>query len=199
MAVENGSVSYKSINKILTLIQQHAKSPYTGLVAKIESDIEDLSMTDIQLSIVHDGNLISKISADEQGLVNFKLLEPDIGNNAKILINQPKGSVSMSLNAGVKQIDSLQVPYVELFSVLKDLEEIANEMISLPRWMLPDVDYLIFCFDSDSNITLSGEEYLEVYDTDAEHMIKIKRNADINESNLTIIFSQLPKEVKFIE
>lgn len=199
MAVENGSVPYKNINKILTLIQQHAKSPYTGLVAKIESENEDLSMTDIQLSIVHNGNLISKTSANEQGLVNFKLLEADVGNDAKIVINQPKGSVSMSLSAGIKKIDSLQVPYVELFSVLNDLEEIANEMIGLPGWMLPDFDYLIFCFDSDSNITLTGEKFLEVYDTDTEHRIKIARNEDIKESNLTIIFSQLPKEVKFYE
>jgi hypothetical protein len=105
----------------------------------------------------------------------------------------------MSLNAGVRQIDSLQVSYVELFSVLEDLEEIANEMIGLPRWMLPDFDYLIFCFDSDYNITLMGEEFLGVYDTDAEHRIKIARNANINESNLTIISSQIPREVKFIE
>jgi hypothetical protein len=40
---------------------------------------------------------------------------------------------------------------------------------------------------------------LGVYDTDAEHRIKIARNANINESNLTIISSQIPREVKFIE
>jgi hypothetical protein len=198
LAVENGSVPYKSVNKILTLIHVHAKSPYTGLIAKVESEIEGVSKADIELSIIHKGSLIGKVSADNHGSVQFPLLEQEIGNSATIHINQPKGSVSMNLNAGVTRIHSHQVLYDDLFSVLDDLDKIANEMIGLPSWMLPDFDYLEFHFDSESTMTLSGVGIKQVYESNADHLIKLTRNEDFKASKVTIKFSQLPTETTFL-
>ena len=199
VATENGSMSYENINKILTLIELHAKSPYVGLTATLEVEDEDLSMDDIELSLVHKGNVIKRLSPDMDGSVQFELLDHDVGEDALVVINQPKGKVAMRLAAGVKPVRSQQVPYDELFSVLDDLENIANEMIGLPSWLLPDLDYLEFSFGSQAVITLVGADVITAYESNSEHVIKIERQADLKHSNAKVVFSQLPTEVRFLQ
>ena len=195
-AVENGSMAYKNINKILTLIDQHAKSPYTGLIATLVSDIEDISLDDIELSVMHNEKLLNTIEVDEDGSVEFHLLEKNIGKEAIVHINQPKGTVSLSLLAGVKKINSRQVLYDDIFSVLDDLDKVASEMIGLPTWMLPDLDYLAFHFNSAAVITLTGIGIHEIYQSNSEHIIEIERNSDFQESIL--VFTTLPVSVTFL-
>ena len=199
VATENGSMSYENINKILTLIELHAKSPYVGLTATLEVEDEDLSMDDIELSLVHKGNVIKRLSPDMDGSVQFELLDHDVGEDALVVINQPKGKVAMRLAAGVKPVRSQQVPYDELFSVLDDLENIANEMIGLPSWLLPDLNYLEFSFGSQAVITLVGADVITAYESNSEHVIKIERQADLKHSNAKVVFSQLPTEVRFLQ
>lgn len=197
-ATENGRMPYKNINKMLTIINEHAKSPYTALIASLTSDDAKLDFSTVELSITYDGKLIKKVSADKRGLVKFPLLKQAIGKKAEIVINQPKGSISMELTAGVKPIQLLQVPYDELFGVLDDLETVASELVGLPSWMLPDVDYLEFYFESASTINLKGVDINQFYQSNAENIIKIERDSDLSKQKATLIFSGLPIDVKFL-
>lgn len=197
-ATENGRMPYKNINKMLTIINEHAKSPYTGLIASLTSDNAQFDMSTVELSIVFNGKQIEKVFADKRGFVQFPLLKQDVGNNAEVVINQPKGTISMKLTAGVKPIQSLQVPYDELFGVLDDLETVASELVGLPSWMLPDVDYLEFYFQSASTINLLGVNINEFYQSNAENIIKIERDSELYKQKAKLIFSGLPMEVKFL-
>jgi hypothetical protein len=197
-ATENGITSYKNINNMLIIISEHAKSPYTGLIASVTSNEKDTDISKVELSITHDGELIKKVSADKNGLVQFPLLDKEIGEKAQVVINQPKGSISMQLTAGIKPIRLLEVPYDELFSVLNDLETVASELIGLPSWMLPDLDYLEFHFESASTINLKGAGIDEFYQSNNENKIKIERSSKFYENQLNLIFSHLPREVKFL-
>jgi hypothetical protein len=194
--VENGKMSYKNINKILTLIDKHAQSPYTGLLASVSSDVQAIALGDIELSVIHNDKLLNTVGVGEDGSVDFFLLAEKIGNKAIVHINQPKGTVSLSLSAGVKKIKSHQVRYDDIFSVLDDLDKVASEMIGLPTWMLPDLDYLVFHFDSPSVITLTGNGTHEVYQSNTENIIEIERNSDFKKSML--VFSKLPFTVTFL-
>jgi len=102
------------------------------------------------------------------------------------------------MTAGVKPISKLQVPYDELFYVLDDLETVASELVGLPRWMLPDLDYLEFYFDSASTVKLKGADINEFYQSNDENKIKVERNTDLYNKKITLFFSDFPIEVKFI-
>ncbi len=197
-ASEHGKRSYKNINQMLIIISEYAKSPYTGLIASLQSENEHLDMKDVELSIIYQGELIKNVSVDSKGFVDFPLLDKEIGSEAEVIINQAKGSISLELTAGVKPIRSLQVPYDELFTVLDDLETVASELVGLPSWMLPDLDYLEFYFDSASTINLKGSGINELYQSNDENRIKIARNADLYKKKITLTFSNLPTEVKFL-
>jgi hypothetical protein len=198
VAAENGSMPYKNINKILTLVKQHTTSPYAGLVATLELNDKALTMQDIQLSIVHKGNVIKQLFPDKHGFVQFELLAQEIAESALVIINQPRGKVAMRLAAGVQPIKSEQVSYDALFSVLDDLENVATDMIGLPSWLLPDLDYLEFYFESQAVITVMGTDLKSTYKSNVEHVIKIEKNADLSHANAMLIFSQLPIDVKFL-
>lgn len=197
-AAENGSTSYKNINEMLTIISEYAKSPYTGLIATLNSDEKHLDMSEVELSIIYDGKVIRKVPVDKKGFVDFPLLDKEVGKKASVIINQPKGSISMEMTAGVKPISKLQVPYDELFYVLDDLETVASELVGLPRWMLPDLDYLEFYFDSASTVKLKGADINEFYQSNDENKIKVERNTDLYNKKITLFFSDFPIEVKFI-
>jgi len=197
-ATENGRMPYKNINKMLTIINEHAKSPYTALIASLTSDDAQFDLSTVELSIIYDDELIRKVSANKRGLVKFPLLKQALGKKAEIIINQPKGSISMELTAGVKPIQLLQVSYDELFGVLDDLETVASELVGLPSWMLPDVDYLEFHFESASTINLKGLGINKFYQSNDENIIKIERDTDLYKQKATLIFSGLPMDVKFL-
>jgi hypothetical protein len=85
-----------------------------------------------------------------------------------------------------------------MFGVLDDLETVASELVGLPSWMLPDVDYLEFYFQSASTVNLKGEGINELYQSNDENIIKIERDNELYKHKAKLIFSSLPRDVKFL-
>lgn len=151
---ENGSMAYSKINKMLTIIDEYAKSPYTGLIATITPEAEGVHLSDIRLTIVYEEQVINQLTVGDKGAVDFPQLPTDVGKKAKIEINQPKGSVSLELTAGIKPIKEHRASYREVIGVLDDLETVASELVGIPSWLIPDIDHIEFVFASPASITV---------------------------------------------
>lgn len=197
-AQENGSMSYSKINKMLTIIDEYAKSPYTGLIATISPEEQGIQLADIQLTIVHENNIIKQLTVAADGRVDFPLLASEIGDKAKLEINQPKGSVSIAMTAGIKPIKAHRVSYGEVIGVLDDLETVASELVGVPSWLIPDIDEIEFVFDSPATITLQNKKSTKVHQTNSELEIQIERNDDWQSSNAELVFSDLPVSVTIV-
>ncbi|KTF16035.1 hypothetical protein [Pseudoalteromonas sp. H105] len=196
---ENGEMSYSKINKMLTIIDEYAKSPYTGLIATIKPEVEEIQFSDIYLAITHEGKNVKNLVVDDEGLVDFPLLPVEMGKNARLEINQPKGSVSLDFTAGIKPIRKNKVAYSEVFGVLDDLETVASELVGIPSWLIPDIDYIEFSFNSTASITLQYADNSTVHQTKDDFNIQIERNDDLKASGAMLIFSKLPQKVTVIK
>ncbi len=194
-AQQHGSMSYCKINKMLAIIDEHAKSPYTGLIATIKPEHSDIQLSDIELAITHNNRPIQTLLINDNGTVNFPLLASDIGRNARLAINQPKGSFALDLTAGVKPITKHKVRYKDVMGVLNDLELVASELVGIPTWLIPDIDHIEFEFKTPATITLQDI----VFKTTDELTIQIERNSNIQASDAELFFSVQPTRVNIVK
>lgn len=196
---ENGEMPYTKINKMLTIIDEYTKSPYTGLIATIKSETKEIQFSDINLTITHDGEKLKNLLVGDDGLVDLPLLPVEIGKNARLEINQPKGSVSLDFTAGIKPIRKKKVAYSQVFGVLDDLETVASELVGVPSWLIPGIDYIEFSFNSAAFITLQFANNAIVHHTTENFKIQIERDDDLQASDAILIFSELPQKVTIIK
>ena len=198
IAYENGSMSYEKINKMLLIIDEHAKSPYTGLIASIKPEKESLSLSDVEMFISNNGNEIKKVAIGEDGSIDFPLLNKNVGETANLEINQPKGSLSVEFTAGVKKLNSKVISSKDIFGVLDDLENVASEVVGLPSWMIPDIDFLEFHFAEPAKITVQGNGFSKTFQSSEDNIIKLERNEKWEADGVHLQLSQIPKHVTFI-
>ena len=195
---EMGSMPYKKINKMLVIIDKYAKSPYTALIASIKPESDNLKISDLMLTLHHNDQIIKHIDIAPDGSINFPLIEENIAKTASLKINQTKGSVAMGFTAGIKAIDTLEVDYRQVFTVLDDLETVASELVGIPSWMIPDIDEITFHFSQPSSIKLVGpkEEFLATTNEDKE--ITLERDSELEKAAYKIVFSHLPTSTTII-
>lgn len=198
-AQENGSIPYGNINKMLSIINDYAKSSYTGLIATITPEVKEVQFADIRLTIVHEEQVIKQLFVDDKCVVDFPLLASEIGEKAKLEINQPKGSVSLAFSAGIKAIREHRVYYREIISALGDLETVASELVGIPSWLIPDIDHIEFVFNSPASITLRSKRFTKVHRTNTDLKIELERNDDLLASNVELVFSVLPASVNIVK
>lgn len=198
-ARERGSIPYQNINQLLSIIEEYAESPYTGLIAFVKPEVKEVKVTDIELTVTHADKLIQTINVSQDGSIDFPLLAKDIGDNAELSINQPKGSVSLKFSAGIKPLTKHQVLYRELFGVLKDLETIASELVGIPSWLMPSIVKIEFAFAKAANIQLLKTNSNQIYRSSSEHKIVLKLDDALYVSNAQLAFSSLPTNITFIK
>lgn len=194
-----GDMSYDKINKMLRIIEQHAKSPYTSLIATIKPEIDTIKLSDIKLTLEHEGKIIKDIAIAADGNITFPLVDEKVGEQARLKVNQVKGSIAMSMTAGVRPIQSLEIDYKHLFAVLDDIETVASELVGLPSWMIPDIDEITFVFDKPATATLMGSIGNRLLLTSDENKITLERDDDLEQAGYKIVFSELPRETIIIQ
>lgn len=184
---------------MLTIINDYARSPYTGLIAVITPEVKGEPLSGIQLTITHEGQVIRQLAVDDKGVVDFPLLPDEMAKKAKLEINRPKGAISLELSAGIKPIREHKVSYTEVMDVLDDLEAVASELIGIPGWLIPDVDYIEFVFNSPASMTLQNKNFTKVYLTTSDLKIQLERNDDLRVSNTELVFSALPEHTNIVK
>ena len=198
-ANEQGSMPYQNINQLLSIIDRYAESPYTGLIASVKPEVKGLTTTDIELTLTHADKLIHTIPVNDDGSIEFPLLAKNIGDQAELSINQPKGSVSLKFSAGIKPLTKPQVLYSDLFGVLKDLETIASELVGIPSWLMPSIVKIEFTFAKAANIQLLKANSNQVYSSKSDHKIVLELDDDLYVSNALLAFSSMPTNITFIK
>ena len=198
-AQEQGSISYANINKVLSIINEYAQSPHTGLIAKVKPELNGLSIEAIQLSLMHNGKLLKSINLKEDGAVEFPLLAKPIGEEAKLVINQPTGSISLEFAAGITPLVNKTVNYKELFGVLTDLETIASELVGIPTWLIPSIEKIEFTFSNKANLTITNSGKSRSYQSNSEQKIILAIDNTLYQPDTLIHFSQLPVTTTFIK
>ena len=198
MSAENG-MAYTKVNKLLTIIRDYAKSPHTGLIATVKPEKNGLKMSTIRFFIKHKEQVIDEISVSDSGTVVFPLLPEHVADKASLESNQPKGSFSLDLTAGIKAITTQIVSYDEVFGVLDDIETVASELVGIPSWMIPDIDSIEFVFASAASVTLKNADDVRTYNTDDEFRVEIERDDDYEENDTQIVFSTIPIKVVIVK
>lgn len=204
-AAEQGSMPYKNINRMLTIIDQYAQSPYTGLIASVKPEKANIKFADISLSIEHLGKEIRQITVKPNGSVEFPLIPEQQGEEATLIINQPKGSVSLAFTAGIKPLTETTVEYHELFGVLKDLETVASELIGIPSWLIPSIDELEFSFASNASLAIlttgkgQQEKVTQNLKTNSDNKIVLKLDEALFNATPLVQFSSLPTKITIVK
>lgn len=187
-------IDYDEINDYVAMFSK-AKSPLVTGSATVTLKNEALSLNDVEITLVKDGQVMQTIAIEDDGTIQLPAFSEEEAEQYTLHINQPKGDVALAMNYSVAAPDKQQYSYNELFALLDDANYFIDEMAGFGSLFAPEMEALKFEFDEPSSIEIIDKNSSQVFTTDKDGVITLERDDDLAETNPTIIFKHLPKSV----
>ncbi|MEI5640626.1 MULTISPECIES: DUF2987 domain-containing protein [unclassified Pseudoalteromonas] len=188
------SVDYDEINNVLDIIVNQAQSPY--VLSKFQVEVKDpsIKLTDVKLWLEREGQMFAQGEIATDGSITLPILPKEQAEDVKLVINQEKGAVAISVNMDLAPITSQQVSYRELFVLLEDMNKFVDEMAGGLSWFAPNYEELEFTFGEAAKVHFHDANGNKVeFVTNDEFKTHIPLKAQWMKHNPTIEFSALPE------
>jgi len=185
------AIEYQDINNLVRFINNDVQSQYVALNSRISVTEDGPKLADIKLWMTGKSEEVIDIAIAEDGSIILPELSEDEAEESMLHINQPKGVVSINLNAKVNPPSAQEVNYKDLFIVLEDTNNFMSEMMGGMSMFMPDMDALKFVFEQPATIEIASKRKTYRYETDEENAIVIDKSSRLMRENPKVVFSQL--------
>jgi hypothetical protein len=185
-------IDYAKVNDLLLIVSDRSRSRYVFAEVTLELNNEDLTLSDIKMSLRRKEELIQHINVAEDGSVVLPVIPLDQMAGVTLYINQKKNDASLSINFGIRPPSKNTIKYLELFIVLQDINEFTGEIAGIASWFIRDKVSLKFKFSEAASVEILSMQKILEYETDENNMIEIKVKKGFLKENPDVVFSQLP-------
>ena len=143
----------------------------------------------------HGGDIV--VPVDAQGHASLPVDAALAQENPSVETNQPKGSVSISLNFDVRADPQQGFDYALLDAMLEDYRTAISRQGLMARMLAPKPDGLIVRFPRDvkGSATLTSNGAAQRFETDARGAIHIPDKPEWRNSGARIELSSLPQKI----
>lgn len=177
---------------------QESKLDRIRLQIKILPTRDDLKLTDVRVAIVND-NASVNLPLGADGLIELPVRSDLYKTDAEIRSNQPKGSLSATINLAVSWDGGKEIAYAEIEETVRQLQRGGKDLMG---WFA----YLVF-FPSFESLevpvqfpkangqtlkVMKDGRVVEIYSADDKGLLKFRLKREWGELQPTLVFSEAP-------
>jgi len=173
---------------------------------KARSKLCDIAPNGIKLNIKpSDGkNITVPLDGDARGI--FPLYNSLADSNARVVSNQPKATLSLSVTLGINIPKNIDLPYDKLMQPLSDFNNVLKKQAGFFSWLAPTAQGLVLIYyGTAATATIAGSHGLIEYtaeDAGGYHnlpvgvkIIKLTYDKKLDNENPTVHISSEPDAV----
>ncbi|MFY8299073.1 DUF2987 domain-containing protein [Pseudoalteromonas sp. SS15] len=190
---EGRSIEYGKMNQYRDMATNQAKSQYFSSLFKLKINNPDIQQSDVKVWLEQEGKVLAEATFDEEGNIGLPILSQADADKTLLHSNYSKDDVGIAITMSLKPIESKELKYSEVFLLLDDVNNFAEQMAGGFSMFVPSMDEIKFTFDAPSTISVKDSKgKTKTYKTDDEFVIEIPKKKRWMQSDTWLQFSALP-------
>ncbi len=191
---------YAELNKFLGLLKGGINSPYLDYDFSVKSKTNDINISDVKVWVEKEGKILAHAEIAQDGVIVLPIFTVDEAEDSYIVASHTKDDLNLLLDLVYKPIKSNQVSYLEVFTMLNDINYFIDEMAGGFSIFVPSLDELEFQFENQATITVIDQEgKTHAFTTDDTFKAQVPFEDDWYHTNTKLAFTSLPTSYEAID
>ena len=201
LQAEERDIPFAKMNPLLSVETQ---SPLIEVKLSVEITDDTLSLEDVKVWLVREGEILSPIPIDpEDGRIQLLPMTEQEARGHALRINHPKEAVNINFELKVVSPSSTSMSYRDIFYLVDDANLFINTMAGAMAFFAPKVDTLKFHFAEPATVSVTAQAGPLEFQTEPDpslnegfHSVSIKQSKDLMDANPTVSFTIIPEAIE---